>query len=117
LYEECSEKSQEILKDLALQYKTGPLSAECISLASCGLMGDNKVYGYAWGIKGIDRFDPETWQGIFKEMGTRLTNEVVADDGTRFVRVFVEVPLPPAPETAMEQEKGKEGEEDGISLV
>ena len=100
----AEEKSQEILEDLALQYKTGPLSAECIPLASCGLMGDSKVYGYAWGIKGIDRFDPETWQGILKEMGTRLTNEVLADDGTRFVRVFVEIPLP----TVVEEEEGQE---------
>lgn len=102
------EKSQEILHELAAKYHTGPLEATLLALPSCGLVGDNKVYGYAWDVKGIDHFDPETWQGILKEMGTRLTNEIIADDGTRFVRVFVEIPLP----TTEEEEKEKEGGEE-----
>ena len=90
----AQEKSQHILNELTTKYGVEEqLTAEPLFLPSCGLMGDNKVYGYAWAVNGIKRFDTETWQGLLKDAGTRLTNEVCADDGERFVRVFAEITL------------------------
>ena len=69
-------------------------------LASCGLMGDDRVYGYAWVIRGVMTHARESYvtvgafpfsQAFLHEAALRLTNEVTMDDGTRFVRVFVEV--------------------------
>ena len=69
-------------------------------LASCGLMGDDRVYGYAWVIRGVTTHDRESYVTVsafdfsaafLKEAARRLTNEVALCDGTRFVRVFVEV--------------------------
>ncbi len=113
----AQEKSQKILDELTMKHSTGPLEAELLAIPSCGLIGDNRVYGYAWGVKGIDRFDSESWQGVLKEMGTRLTNEVIADDETRFVRVFVEIPLLPVPEKETQEEKEEEEYNHGEPLV
>ena len=69
-------------------------------LASCGLMGDDRVYGYAWVIRGVTTHDRESYVTVsafefspafLQEAARRLTNEITMDDGTRFVRVFVEV--------------------------
>jgi GMP synthase (glutamine-hydrolysing) len=69
-------------------------------LASCGLMGDDRVYGYAWIIRGVLTRERESYvtvgafefsQAFLRDAALRLTNEVTMDDGTRFVRVFVEV--------------------------
>ena len=69
-------------------------------LASCGLMGDDRVYGYAWVIRGVTTHDRESYVTVsafdfspafLQEAARRLTNEIIMDDGTRFVRVFVEV--------------------------
>ena len=69
-------------------------------LPSCGLMGDDRVYGYAWVIRGVTTRDRESYvtvgtfrfsQAFLDAAATRLTNEVTMRDGTRFVRVFVEV--------------------------
>jgi len=69
-------------------------------LASCGLMGDDRVYGYAWVIRGVTTRDRESYVtvGAFEfshafcqDAARRLTNEVTMQDGTRFVRVFVEI--------------------------
>lgn len=69
-------------------------------LASCGLMGDDRVYGYAWVIRGVLTRERESYVTVgafhftpafLRDAALRLTNEVVMDDGTRFVRVFVEV--------------------------
>ena len=69
-------------------------------LASCGLMGDDRVYGYAWVIRGVTTRDRESYvtvgafefsQAFLQDAARRLTNEVTMPDGTRFVRVFVEV--------------------------
>lgn len=69
-------------------------------LASCGLMGDDRVYGYAWVIRGVTTRDRESYVTVgafdftpafLQEAARRLTNEVTMEDGTRFVRVFVEV--------------------------
>lgn len=80
-----------ILRDLEEKYHTGPLEAHNLFLPSCGLMGDAQVYGYAWALKGVTHFNADVWHGLLHEAATRLTNEVTADDGTRFVRVFVEI--------------------------
>ena len=69
-------------------------------LASCGLMGDDRVYGYAWVIRGVSTHDRESYVTVsafdfsaafLQEAAQRLTNEITMCDGTRFVRVFVEV--------------------------
>jgi GMP synthase (glutamine-hydrolysing) len=69
-------------------------------LASCGLMGDDRVYGYAWVIRGVTTHDRESYitvsafdfsPAFLQEAARRLTNEITMRDGTRFVRVFVEV--------------------------
>lgn len=69
-------------------------------LASCGLMGDDRVYGYAWVIRGVVTRERESYvtvgafafsQAFLQDAARRLTNEITMDDGTRFVRVFVEV--------------------------
>lgn len=69
-------------------------------LASCGLMGDDRVYGYAWVIRGVTTRDRESYvtvgafsfsQAFLQDAAQRLTSEVSMSDGTRFVRVFVEV--------------------------
>ena len=69
-------------------------------LASCGLMGDDRVYGYAWVIRGVTTHDRESYVTVsafdfsaafLQEAARRLTNEITMCDGTRFVRVFVEV--------------------------
>jgi GMP synthase (glutamine-hydrolysing) len=69
-------------------------------LASCGLMGDDRVYGYAWVIRGVTSRDRESYvtvgafefsHAFLQDAARRLTNEVTMEDGTRFVRVFVEV--------------------------
>ena len=69
-------------------------------LASCGLMGDDRVYGYAWVIRGVLTRERESYVTVgafhftpafLRDAALRLTNEVVMDDGTRFVRVFVEI--------------------------
>lgn len=67
------------------------LTLEVLPLASCGLMGDDRVYGYAWGINGVRDFDSLATRGFLQDAGRRLTNEVRHADGTRFVRVFVHV--------------------------
>jgi GMP synthase PP-ATPase subunit len=63
-------------------------------------MGDNRVYGYAWVIRAVSTRERESYVTVgafefshlfFQEAALRLTNEVTLDDGTRFVRVFVEV--------------------------
>ena len=68
-------------------------------LASCGLMGDDRVYGYAWIIRGVRTHERESYvtvsafpfsEAFLRDAAMRLTNEVTMDDGTRFVRVFVE---------------------------
>jgi GMP synthase (glutamine-hydrolysing) len=69
-------------------------------LASCGLMGDDRVYGYAWVIRGVVTRERESYVTVgafefsaafLRQAAMRLTNEVTMDDGTRFVRVFVEI--------------------------
>jgi GMP synthase (glutamine-hydrolysing) len=69
-------------------------------LASCGLMGDDRVYGYAWVMRGVTTRDRESYvtvgafefsHAFLQDAARRLTTEVTMDDGTRFVRVFVEV--------------------------
>jgi GMP synthase (glutamine-hydrolysing) len=69
-------------------------------LASCGLMGDERVYGYAWIIRGVMTRERESYvtvgafefsSAFLRDAALRLTNEVTMDDGTRFVRVFVEI--------------------------
>jgi GMP synthase (glutamine-hydrolysing) len=69
-------------------------------LPSCGLMGDDRVYGYAWVIRGVVTRERESYVtvGAFNfsadflhAAAMRLTNEVTMEDGRRFVRVFVEV--------------------------
>jgi len=69
-------------------------------LASCGLMGDDRVYGYAWVIRGVTTRDRESYvtvgafefsHAFLQDAARRLTNEVTMEDCTRFVRVFVEV--------------------------
>jgi GMP synthase (glutamine-hydrolysing) len=69
-------------------------------LASCGFMGDDRVYGYAWVIRGVQTQDRESYvtvsafpfsQEFLRDAALRLTNEITMEDGTRFVRVFVEV--------------------------
>ena len=69
-------------------------------LASCGLMGDDRVYGYAWVLRGVSTRERESYVTVgafqfsyafLQDAALRLTNEVTMDDGTRFVRVFVEV--------------------------
>jgi GMP synthase (glutamine-hydrolysing) len=69
-------------------------------LASCGLMGDERVYGYAWIIRGVVTRERESYVTVsafpfsaafLHDAAMRLTNEVTMDDGTRFVRVLVEI--------------------------
>lgn len=69
-------------------------------LASCGLMGDDRVYGYAWVIRGVVTRERESYVTVgafdfstdfLRAAAMRLTNEVTMEDGRRFVRVFVEV--------------------------
>lgn len=69
-------------------------------LASCGLMGDDRVYGYAWVLRGVTTRERESYVTVgafdfshtfLQDAALRLTNEVTLEDGTRFVRVFVEV--------------------------
>ena len=69
-------------------------------LASCGLMGDERVYGYAWVIRGVTTRDRESYVTVgafefspafLQDAAFHLTNGVNMADGTRFVRVFVEV--------------------------
>jgi GMP synthase (glutamine-hydrolysing) len=69
-------------------------------LASCGLMGDDRVYGYAWIIRGVTTKERESYvtvgafsfsNAFLQDAALRLTNEVALLDGTRFVRVFVEI--------------------------
>lgn len=90
----CTQKAQQIVQELAQKHfpqDTPVLSIEMLPLASCGLMGDNRVYGYAWAIHGVTGWDDARSKALLREAGLRLTNEVTAEDGTRFVRVFVSV--------------------------
>lgn len=73
-------------------------------LASCGLMGDDRVYGYAWVLSGVVTRERESYvtvgafefsSAFLREAAVRLINEVTMDDGTRFVRVFVEITCKP----------------------
>jgi GMP synthase PP-ATPase subunit len=63
-------------------------------------MGDDRVYGYAWIIRGVLTHERESYvtvsafpfsEAFLHDAAMRLTNEVTMDDGSRFVRVFVEV--------------------------
>lgn len=86
-------------KDRPLQY-----FVEFSPLASCGHMGDEKVYGQSLAIRGYARSRRESymnlrsfqfpWELIY-ETERRLTNEVRMDDGTRITRVFVDVTAKP----------------------
>jgi hypothetical protein len=91
----CAERGVEILSELVDKHfndgEKPELTLEPLLLPSCGLMGDNRVYGYAWSLSGIEDFDDERTKRLMKEASLRLTNEITHDDGTNFVRVFVEV--------------------------
>jgi GMP synthase PP-ATPase subunit len=63
-------------------------------------MGDDRVYGYAWIIRGVTTKERESYvtvgafsfsNAFLQDAALRLTNEVAMQDGTRFVRVFVEI--------------------------
>jgi GMP synthase PP-ATPase subunit len=63
-------------------------------------MGDERVYGYAWVIRGVVTRERESYVTVgafdfsadfLRAAAMRLTNEVRMEDGRRFVRVFVEV--------------------------
>jgi GMP synthase (glutamine-hydrolysing) len=95
-----------ILEELIRQHYADPAQRPAqyyvalAPLASCGLMGDERVYGYAWVIRGVRTRERESYvtvsafpfsEAFVQDAARRLTNEVTMDDGTRFVRVFVEV--------------------------
>jgi GMP synthase (glutamine-hydrolysing) len=95
-----------ILEELMRQHYPDPRqrpSQYYVALAplpSCGLMGDDRVYGYAWVIRGVLTRERESYvtvsafhfsEAFLQDAALRLTNEVIMDDGTRFVRVFVEI--------------------------
>ena len=90
------EKAQKILEESVkkhslAQWKSIEYTVEPWLLPSCGLMGDNRVYGYAWIVTGNWHEDDDHTKAFFREIAVRLTNEIVHEDGTRFVRVFIEV--------------------------
>jgi GMP synthase (glutamine-hydrolysing) len=95
-----------ILEDLMRTYYPDPRQrpsqyyVALAPLASCGLMGDDRVYGYAWVIRGVVTRERESYVTVgafnfspefLRDAALRLTNEVSMEDGRRFVRVFVEV--------------------------
>jgi GMP synthase PP-ATPase subunit len=99
-------KATRILEDLMRQHYPDPRQRPAqyyvalAPLASCGLMGDDRVYGYAWIIRGVLTRERESYvtvsafpfsEAFLRHAAIRLTNEVTMDDGTRFVRVFVEI--------------------------
>jgi GMP synthase (glutamine-hydrolysing) len=99
-------RATRILEELIRQHYPDPRqrpSQYYLALAplpSCGLMGDDRVYGYAWVIRGVTTRDRESYVTVgafefsytfLQDAARRLTNEVTMADGTRFVRVFVEV--------------------------
>jgi GMP synthase (glutamine-hydrolysing) len=99
-------RATRILEELIRQHYPDPRrrpSQYYLALAplpSCGLMGDDRVYGYAWVIRGVTTRDRESYvtvgafefsHAFLQDAARRLTNEVTMEDGTRFVRVFVEV--------------------------
>jgi hypothetical protein len=89
-------KAQQIVEEMRCKhFGTQPISPtiEPLLWSSCGLMGDNKVYGYAWSIGGIPNLETNEARAFLKEASMRLTAEVIHDDGTRFVRVMAEVLL------------------------
>ena len=103
---EALRRGTRIFEDLVRQHYPQPRQRPAqyylalAPLASCGLMGDDRVYGYAWVIRGVTTHDRESYVTVsafdfsaafLKEAARRLTNEVTMCDGTRFVRVFVEV--------------------------
>lgn len=99
-------RATRILEELVRQHYPDPRQrpsqyyVALAPLASCGLMGDDRVYGYAWVIRGVTTRDRESYVTVgafefapafLQEAARRLTNEVAMADGTRFVRVFVEI--------------------------
>ncbi|MCZ6873797.1 MAG: hypothetical protein O7G88_09740 [bacterium] len=95
-----------ILEDLIRTYYPDPgqrpsqYYVALAPLASCGLMGDDRVYGYAWVIRGVVTGERESYVTVgafnfspdfLQAAAMRLTNEVRMEDGRRFVRVFVEI--------------------------
>jgi GMP synthase (glutamine-hydrolysing) len=99
-------KATRILEELMRQHYPDPRQRPSqyyvafAPLPSCGLMGDDRVYGYAWIIRGVLTHERESYvtvsafpfsEAFLHDAAMRLTNEVTMDDGSRFVRVFVEV--------------------------
>jgi hypothetical protein len=87
-------RAQTILHELGMKYygdAPPALTLEALYLPSCGLMGDKRIYGYAWNICGIVNMEAPPARHLLREAASRLTTEVRADDGTPFVRVFAEV--------------------------
>ncbi|MCK9361866.1 hypothetical protein M0Q28_06640 [Patescibacteria group bacterium] len=71
-----------------------------VPLASTGLIGDERVIGYAWAVRMVWSEDRESYaslevkaltQQVQDVLSKRLTSEVRMEDGTRFVRVFYEL--------------------------
>lgn len=92
----CLEKAQRILLETTSKHAM-PIphvyTVDPLLLPSCGLMGDDRVYGYAWVITGDWNYDDPRTYPFLHDISIRLTNEVVHEDGTRFVRVFAEIPM------------------------
>ena len=90
----CMRKAQHILNEITQKFYDEPypfFTVEFLDLPSCGIMGDERVYGYAWNICGIPNLEDRRARRLLKEVGHRLTNEVISDDGIRFTRVMAEV--------------------------
>ncbi len=69
-------------------------------LPSTGLIGDERVIGYAWGVRMVWSEDRESYASLevkpitaeFQaELSARLVGETSMENGTRFVRVFYEL--------------------------
>ena len=91
---EYLEKAQKVLRESVHHHFLPPVPTVTLEpwlLPSCGLMGDDRVYGYAWMVTGNWNEDDENTKAFFKDISIRLTNEIVHEDGTRFVRVFAEI--------------------------
>lgn len=103
---EALRRATGILEELVRQHYPDPRQrpsqyyVALAPLASCGLMGDDRVYGYAWVIRGVLTRDRESYVTVsafdfsaafLRDVARRLTTEVTMADGTRFVRVFVEI--------------------------
>lgn len=100
------QRANRILEEVVREHYPNQATRPCqyyvalMPLPSTGLVGDERVIGYAWSVRMVWSEDRESYaslevrslsQQVQDVLSKRLTSEVQMEDGTRFVRVFYEL--------------------------